>query len=249
MRLHALIGPTTCSNTEMGLLKAALRLGICGLILLVAARCFAQETVFNVPSGDTLDRGKVYGELDVTYRPSDSLKSFTPRLVAGIGHRVEVGVNVNGVVASGVNQTAITPTIKWKAYDGGNNGWAFFVGDNVFFPVQNRVYDVGTWTYAEFTRSWKTNTRLTFGGYYASRNVFASGQRGGGQFAIEQGVGKKLTLAADWFTGNNSVGYATPGVIFKLTKKLTGYMSYQVGNSGVREGNHQALAEIGWNFN
>jgi hypothetical protein len=224
------------------------------ILVAMSFACFAQETVFNVPSGDILDRGKFYGELDVTYRPSNSLKSFTPRIVAGIGHNIEVGLNINGIVAPGMSETAMTPTVKWKACSGGNNGWAFFVGDNLFFPVQNRIYDnrihdVGTWTYAEFTKSWQSKTRLTFGGYYASRNVFSSGQRGGGQFAVEQGVGQRLTLAADWFTGNDSVGYVTPGLIFKLTHKLTGYLSYQIGNSEVSQGNHQVLGEIGWNFN
>ena len=31
---------------------------------------FGQQTVFDVPSADVLDRGKVYGELDLTFRSS-----------------------------------------------------------------------------------------------------------------------------------------------------------------------------------
>jgi hypothetical protein len=234
----------------MPCLDHALEACVYALLLLGSARvCSGQETVFNVPSGDVLDHGKVYGELDVTYRPSDSLKSFTPRVVLGIGHRIEVGLNVNGIVAPGVSQTAITPTIKWKLYDGGQNGWSFLIGDDFFIPLQNRSYDAGTWAYAEFAKSWKSQTRVTFGGNYASRDVFSPGQHGGGQFAVEQSVGKRVTLAADWFTGRNSIGYATPGLIVKVTSKLTGYLSYQVGNSGILQGNHQLLAEIGWNFN
>ena len=209
----------------------------------------AQETVFNVPSGDLLDRGKVYNELDVTYRPSDSLKTFTPRLVVGLGKRIEVGLNVNGVARPVASQTTITPAIKWKPYDGGNDGWSFLVGDNLFIPIQNKTYRAGTWVYAEFVRSWKTNTRVTFGGYYASRNVFAPFQRAGGQFAIEQTLNKNVTLAADWFTANSSAGYVTPGLILKLAPKLTWYVSYQLGNSGVTAGNQQLLTEIGWNWN
>ncbi len=209
----------------------------------------AQETIFNVPSGDILDRGKLYSELDVTYRPSDSLKTFTPRLVVGVGKKVEVGVNVTGIASPITSQTTITPTIKWKAYDGGSNGWSFLVGDNLFIPVQNKTYDAGTWVYAEFVKSWKTNTRATFGGYYASSNVFAPFQRAGGQFAIEQALNKKVMLAADWFTGNSGAGYVTPGLICKLTPKFTWYVSYQIGNSGAGGGNHQVLTEIGWNWN
>jgi hypothetical protein len=209
----------------------------------------AQETIFNVPSGDVLDRGKIYSEVDVTYRPSDSLKTFTPRIVAGLGRRIEIGLNINGIATPVTSQTTIVPNIKWKAYDGGDNGWSFLLGDNLFIPVQNKTYDTGTWVYTEFVKSWKTNTRVTIGAYYATRNVFAPFQRAGGQFAIEQTLTKRVTLAADWFTGSSSVGYVTPGLIIKVTPKLTWYISYQLGNSGVAGGNHQVLTEIGWNWN
>jgi hypothetical protein len=215
----------------------------------LAAPLLAQETVFNVPSGDILDPGKVYGEFDFSYRPSDSLKTFTPRVVVGIGHRLEIGVNINGIATPVASQTTLTPNIKWKLYDGGKNGWSFLVGDNLFIPVQNKSYNIGTWAYAEFVKSWKTNTRATFGAYYSSRDVFAPFQRAGGQFAIEQGIGKRLTLAADWFTGNSGAGYITSGSFLKITKKVTWYMSYQIGNTGVSSGNHQLLTEIGWNWN
>lgn len=221
-----------------------------GLLVLVFVGCSAaQETIFNVPSGDVLDRGKVYTEFDFSYRPDDAFKTYTPRVVVGLGKRFEAGVNINGIATPGPSSTTITPTIKWKIYNGGDNGWAFLMGDNLFIPVQNKFYDVGTWSYAEFVKSFKSGTRLTFGGYYASANVFDAAQRGGGQFAIEQAVGKKATLAADWFTGKTGVGYLTPGAYIKLTSKLSWYVAYQIGNTGVSNGNHQFLTEIGWNIN
>ena len=45
-------------------------------------------------------------------------------------------------------------------------------------------------------------TRLTAGGFIASKNVFApNASRGGGQFGIEQTINDKFTIAADWITG------------------------------------------------
>ncbi len=219
------------------------------LIILTAAAACAQETIFNVPSGDILDRGKVYGEFDFSYRPVDGAAGYTPRVVVGVGHRVEIGLNLNGIATPGPSQTTPTPTVKWKAYDGGKNGWAFLVGDDVFLPARNRTYDAGTYAYAEFTKRWRTKTRATFGGYYFSPQVAASGHRGGGQFGIEQPLGSRLTLATDWYTGQHALGFVTPGVIVNLSKKLTWYGSYQIGNSGLTSGNHQFLTEAGWNFN
>jgi hypothetical protein len=173
---------------------------------------------------------------------------FTPRVVAGIGHRIEIGLNMNGIGVPGTVQTTPTPSLKWKLHDG-KQGWAFLVGDEFFIPVQNRTYDVGNYLYAELTKTWKTKTRATAGTYYFTRNVVATAQRAGGQFAIEQPVCNRVTLAADWFTGNQAVGYLTSGAIVKITSKLTGYFSYEIGNSGLSKGNHRFLVELGWNFN
>jgi hypothetical protein len=219
------------------------------LTMALAAPALAQETIFNVPSGDILDKGKVYGEFDFAYLWDASAGTYTPRVVAGIGHRIEIGMNLNGITSPGPSQTTPTPTIKWKAYDGGKNGWAFMVGDDAFIPVQNRSYDAGNYIYAEFAKTLKTQTRLTFGAFDFTSNVVASGNKAGGQFGIEQPINKRVTLAADWFTGNHSSGFFTPGAVIKLSSKATAYAAYEIGNSGVSHGNHLLLLELGWNFN
>jgi hypothetical protein len=218
-------------------------------ILFIGLRATAQETVFNVPSGDILDRGKVYTEFDFSFRASGGVGSYTPRAVVGLGHGIEGGANINNITSLGPSQTTITPTFKWKLYDGRENGWSLLAGENLFIPVQNRSFDLGTWTYAEFAKTLATKTRLTFGGYYFSANVVSPAQRGGGQFAVEQPAGKYVTFAADWFTGSHSAGYVTPGAIVKLTSKVTWYISYEIGNAGLTAGNHQFLTEVGWNIN
>jgi hypothetical protein len=64
----------------------------------------------------------------------------------------------------------------------------------------------------------------------------------GSQFAVEVPLNKRLTIAAYWFSGNSSIGYVTPGVILKVTKvtrQLTWYRTYQLGNHHLTKGNHQ----------
>ena len=209
----------------------------------------AQETIFNVPSGDILDKGKVYGEFDFAYSWNASAGTYTPRVVAGIGHRIEIGINVNGIDSPGPSQTTPTPTIKWKAYDGGSNGWALVAGDDLFIPAQNRNYDAGNYFYAELAKTLKDHTRLTFGAFDFTPNVVAAGNKAGGQFGIEQPIDKHVTIAADWFTGHHSAGYFTPGIFVKLSSKATGYAGYEIGNSGASNGNRLLLLEIGWNVN
>ncbi len=139
-------------------------LPLLGLLLLGAiSSSVAQQTIFNVPSGDVLDRGKVYGELDVTYKNSDSVGTFTPRVVVGVGHSVEVGLNLNGFGFPGAQQITPSPTAKWRIYNSQENGWAWLVGDDLFFPATNRTYNAGNYAWTEFTKSWKTGTRATLG--------------------------------------------------------------------------------------
>jgi hypothetical protein len=210
---------------------------------------YGQETVFDVPSADILDKGKVYGELDGTLRPVDFLATFTPRIVVGIGHGIEVGVNIDGLSAPGLDALEISPTVKWRLWKAKTSGWSFFVGDDLFFPVHRRTYDAGNYVYASFAKEWKHGTRISFGANDFTRNVVAKANRAGGQFTFEQLINRRLTLAAEWYTGNNSVGYVNPGAIIKLNSKLTLYAAYQIGNAGVTAGNHQFLWEFGYNFN
>lgn len=232
------------------------------LLAAVPAGARAQQTIFNVPSGDVLDRGKVYGELDATFKPNRDagnvvgrFSSFVPRVVVGVGGRVEVGLNVTGNVWPGDDVTTFVPAVKWKAYDGGGNGYSVVVGDNVLLPARNRelvTYGVGNYLYAQVSKTFKgaNNARLTAGGYHFSRGVVApEAQRAGGQFGFEQPVGPRFGVAADWYTGKHAAGYFTPGVNFKPHPRVTGYVGYSIGNSNVSNGNHFFYAAAGVNFN
>ncbi len=214
----------------------------------------AQQTIFNVPTTDVLDKGKIYAELDAAFKTNNDgalnkFSSFVPRIVVGVSGKLEIGLNVNGNVQPGADTTTFVPTAKWKFYENEKKNTALIAGTNVFIPVRNRAYKFGTYLYLAGSKS-INKTRLTAGGYVASKNVFApNAVRGGGQFGIEQTINSKLTFAADWITGRHESGYFTPGVIYKPHPKVTTYFSYSIGNAGARRGNHFFLFELGYNFN
>ena len=224
------------------------------LPLFLPEAAHAQQTVFNVPTTDVLDRGKVYAELDVPFKPNEGesvgrFSSFVPRVVVGVGRRTEVGLNVTGNVQPGADTTTLVPAVKHKLYDGGDNGWAVAVGDNLFVPVRDRQSDAGNYSYAAVSKT-VGRTRLAAGGYHYTSDVVApDAQRAGGQFGFEQTVNPRLTLAADWVTGRHANGYFTPGASFKPHPKVTGYAGYSIGNGGASQGNHFFLLELGYNFN
>ena len=214
----------------------------------------AQQTIFNVPTTDILDKGKVYVELDAAFKTNNDealnkFSSFVPRIVVGVGGKLEIGLNVSGNIQPGADATTLVPTAKWKFYENEKKNTALIAGTNVFIPIRKRAYKFGTYSYLAGSKT-INKTRLTAGGYVASKNVFApNAVRGGGQFGIEQTVNSKLTFAADWITGKHASGYFSPGVIYKPHPKITSYFSYSIGNANVRRGNHFFLFELGYNFN
>lgn len=220
-------------------------------LLVLPATGYAQQTVFNVPTTDVLDPGKVYFELDISAKPNEpKFSSFVPRVVVGTGGRVEVGLNLTGNIQPGTDSTTLVPAVKWKVHDGGDNGWAVAVGNNLFIPVRNKSYDLGTYSYTMVQKTFKTKTRVGAGGYFFSKNVLApDANRAGGQFTFEQPVTGKFGVQADWFTGKHANGYFTPGGYYKFTKKLTGYAAYSIGNANATSGNHFLYFELGYNFN
>lgn len=227
---------------------------IISVFALLSTRAFGQQTIFNVPTTDVLDRGKVYVELDAAFKVHDQnsvrkFSSFVPRIVVGAGGNVEVGLNVAGNIQPGTDSTTIVPTVKWRFYKNEKTGFALMAGTNVFIPVRKRAYKFGSYSYLAGSKTIK-KTRLTAGAFVASKNVFATNAvRAGGQFGIEQIINSKVTVAADWITGRHSSGYVTPGVIYKPHPKVTTYLSYSIGNDKAAAGNHFFLFELGYNFN
>lgn len=214
----------------------------------------AQQTIFNVPTTDVLGSGKVYAEFDASFKFNDQtalrrFSSFVPRVVVGVGGNVEIGLNVTGNIQPGVDSTTLVPTIKWKFFENKKKDIALMAGTNFYVPVRNRSYNAGAYSYLSISKT-INKTRLTAGGYVATKNVFAAkAVRAGGQFGVEQTINSKFSVAADWITGRHSAGYFTPGVIYKPHPKVTAYFSYSIGNDQAVKGNHFFLFELGYNFN
>lgn len=223
-------------------------------IILFVSEAHTQQTIFNVPTTDVLNHGQVYVELDAAFKPNNQaavsrFSSFTPRVVVGAGNNVEIGLNITGNIQPGADSTALVPTLKWKFFQNEKRGVSMIAGTNIYLPVRNRAYNVGTWSYVAVSKT-VNKTRLTAGGYVATKNVFApNATRSGGQFGFEQAVNSKVTLAADWITGKHASGYFSPGVIYKPHPKVTTYWSYSIGNLNASQGNHFFLFELGYNFN
>jgi hypothetical protein len=226
------------------------------LVFVMSARsAMAQSTIFNIPTTDTVEKGKYYFEFDfLAQAPGPegvaSLLIYNPRLVAGLGHDVEVGVNFPTLHNGDFDPSTlgyIQPNIKWKGYKNDDMGLAAAVGIVVNTPLNQRDGQA-TWSYVYglVSKKWKGDygPRVTFGPYGvlanadpASGPVSFIGKRGGVIAGYEQPLAKTISFVADWFSTQNNLGYFTPGVSITLPHSGLLNIGYSIGNDSWADSN------------
>jgi hypothetical protein len=220
----------------------------------LSASALAQQTIFNVPSADVLDPGKVYTEVDELFRPSDpKFSSTTIRGVYGVLPGMEAGVNFGGFYSPGPSIPTATFAVKIQPVQAG--GFSLTAGGYGLFYLRGsedgNPAGMG-YGFASY-RIPGPDTRIDVGGWYASAG-FAHPQHrpfgsstGGVLLSFEQPLPwvKGLTLAADWYSGVNSIGYFSPGFIYSFGH-WTAYAAGSIKN-GDSKGNG-GLIELGYSF-
>ena len=205
----------------------------------------AQQTVFNVPSADIMDKNVTYLEYDAVVGDTALSAANTPRTVHGIGHHLETGFNISSLNAPSAGSVALVSTAKWKFYDNSHYGLALFAGDHVYNPITMRTYTIGNYVYVAAAKTYRS-TRITVGAYDFTAHTIDRANRAGIQAAVEQTVTPRLSFATDWYSGKTSAGYITSGIGYKVTPSITCLSAVQMGNSGLLAGNHSLLFIIGW---
>jgi hypothetical protein len=215
------------------------------LFVLVAQTARAQSTLFNIPSTDTVDKGKGYFEFDfLPQAPGPDAGAriviYNPRFIAGLPHDAEVGVNIPIFHNSDFDPTSLSyiqPNLKWKYYKNDGMGVAATAGVVSNFPLNSRDAQLAwAYVYGNFSKKVKSGARFTGGPYgvIAKQDdpfkVGFLGTRGGVLLGYEQPLGGRFSFVADWFSGKNSIGYFTPGISITLPHSGLLNAGYSFGN-------------------
>ena len=123
--------------------KSILALTIVLLVALTGQVAMAQSTIFNIPTTDTVAKGKGYFEFDYLGQlpgpdPGNRFDYFVPRGIVGVANNIEAGVNVNIGHTKGFNQALIQPNLKWKFFNNDDKGVAAALGGIAYFAGNNR---------------------------------------------------------------------------------------------------------------
>jgi hypothetical protein len=234
---------TVRSKTILGLVIA--------LSLMVSHQAMGQSTLFNIPSTDAVSAKKVYAEFDFfAQMPAtegvDRLYVYAPRVVVGAGAGVEAGANVAFFHTSGSTQSYLQPNVKWRFFGSDDKGLAASAGTILYAPMNNTdTADTFGIVYGNFSKKFKSGNygpRITAGPYgiYSGGDAWA-GPKAGAIVGYEQPIHPKVTLVADWFSGQNFFGYFTPGVSFTLPHTSLLNVGYSIGNDSYDGNNNRLL--------
>jgi len=225
--------------------------------VLVAQNARAQSTIFNIPSTDTVEKGKGYFEIDFLPQApapdgSSSIVIYNPRGIVGLPHDTEIGVNIpiyhipTSVASAPSNFAYIQPNIKTKFYKNDDAGVAAAAGVVVNIPMnQTDAQLAWAYVYGNVSKKMKGDygPRFTIGPYgvIAKQDdpvkVGFVGTRGGVLLGYEQPLAKTVSFVADWFSGKNSIGYFTPGVSITLPHSGLLNIGYSFGNDSWENSN------------
>jgi len=214
------------------------------LSIAFTGRLMAQSTIFNIPTTDTVAKGKVYAEFDfmpqVPGTDVSRTSMYNPRLVVGAPGNLEFGINfpVYNTRYSDYSSTNgyIQPNAKWRFYNNDKAGVALAVGGILNTPLNNsKIQD--TWGLMYGLASLKIKAgdyspRFHAGPYgvVSDGSVSFLGPRAGVVLGYEQPIQKKISIVADWYSGKNNLGYFTPGISITLPKNSLFNVGYSIGN-------------------
>jgi len=213
----------------------------------------AQSTIFNVPTTDTVAKGKAYFEFNYlvqTPKPEDlpsgsparRLHVLTPRVVIGVRENVEAGANVATLHFGPMHSVFLQPNVKWK-FLSSNGGTAAAAGAILYTPLNHRDgMDTFPLVYANVSKSidHAYGPRFTIGPYGilgTDAVLGIAGPRAGVIAGYEQPVHSKAKIVAEWFSGKNAFGYFTPGVSITLPGNGVFNAGYSIGNDSWENSN------------
>jgi hypothetical protein len=221
------------------------------LFVVTAQTAMAQSTIFNIPTTDTVSKGKGYFEFDFLAQAPATAPTrtyiYNPRLVVGLGNKAEAGVNFVTYKYSGASSPNtfgyFQPNFKVKYFNNDDAGVALAAGIVWNTPINQRSgQDSNGYIYTNVSKKVKSGMygpRFTAGPYGvigANRDPkdgptsFVGQPRAGAILGYEQPVASKASIVADWFSGKNGLGYFTPGISVTLPGSGLLNVGYAVGN-------------------
>ena len=224
-----------------------------GILLTAALSASAQTTLFNIPTTDTLSRGSLFIEADLITKPvcyrHGGYQTYGYRVVYGVDNKTEAGANFYYTRDGGDAVGEVQFNAKRKIYNSEKRGVAVSGGTLVYLPLKSSRGDKpAVMVYANVSKTLEplNGLRVTAGVYSVFGGGTDYGTKTGVILGVEQPITKKFSFLADWYSGQNRLGYSAAGLNYNITKRQFILAGYNFGNSG--RGNNAFSAFYGYTF-
>ena len=196
------------------------------ILILFQNKASAQQTLFNVPSADVADKGKIFVQHESQF--SDRFGLHTEYSALGIGKHTELDLTLFGVGTRNVRNEVLGLGFKTSLPLHEKSETKLTFGS--LLPISLTGHGVGGYAYSHLsTRLPKIKTRITSGIFVGTTILFGrdvicniSG--------IEQPITKNLNLVMDWYSGKHANGFLIPGFAYTF-KPFTLWAGYQIHNN------------------
>ncbi len=218
------------------------------IFFFISSRAIAQQTIFNVPSANITEKNKIFLQHQSSIRANGPKKFWgtTNYAAYGLGNNAELDATLfnlnspnskNATISLGPKITL--PLMKSSYQPKLTAGFSI--------PISLQRQGVGHWFYSSgsFVIP-ETKTRLTAGINNGTKQIFGRNVTcfiGG----FEQEISKKISLMADWYSGNHDLGMSAIGFSYALPREFMLYAGYQIPNSK-RVMRNSAVIEVAKEF-
>lgn len=223
------------------------------VVLGSAAVCFGQTTIFNIPTADTLPRGSWNLEFDFITKPvsyrDGGYQTYGYRAAYGVTNKTEVGGNFYYTRSGAPGYGQIEFSLKQNLYRNEKYGVNVSGGAVVVVPLRDRNVEkdaVVVYANASKTIEPLNGMTVTGGAYHVFGGSRDFGTKTGAMVGLVQPISNRVSFVADWFSGNNRIGYGSAGVNVNITKQQYLMTGWSFGNSG--RGNNAFAAYYGITF-
>ncbi len=199
------------------------------LILFFYCSCvaIAQQTIFNVPSADLVEKGKVFVQHQSSF--SNKFGEFDNNFVYGLGMNTEFDLTLFNVGTKNIRNEVLGVGFKTVLPLHERSQTKLTFGHLI--PVSLRGDGVGGYSYSHLSTVLpKLGTRLTSGIAIGTTTLFNRDTVcfiGG----VEQPITKRFYVVLDYYSGKHSSGFLIPGFYYVFDPKFIVSAGYKIKNN------------------
>ncbi len=212
------VTPLTGIELKNHLMKKSLTFITALTMISVSPLSVAQQNLFNVPSSDITEHGKIFFQQQFNLSNLSGVANTT--IDYGLENELEIGVNIFNVDMYPTNEMR-NPYLLANFQKGFTINEHYKIGfgtqTGISPPIHNKTVGIPSFSYFNNQLNLEEYGHYNLGAYHANHAYAGQGDSFGIMAGVEYPlIEKKFHLQGDILTGNNDISVAVLGFVFFL---------------------------------